>query len=402
MILINKYEPEISIDDAFVNIVHQYNELKKIYEFIDLPEQFRDLEKNNSAILRNYYSNAIDHNLLDIKSVKYIINKNVKPNSLSERAIYQYMKAEEYLNEVSNEPLSLSMVYHLHKILITDLYNTHSEVSLFNKQVPRQAEKLNTEAELQLESLFEFLNNDTEFHPIVQSWMLNFRILGMQLFAEGKSRIACLLQNFWLKKNDMDLHGLLTVEHEVYLNKIEYRSYFIEHRPLPDEKIEGEDKYDLNHQLAFGLKMHSAQLNRVETLLQSYFRKQVDYEKLNPRQKNIMNYVFKRGYKLKDIDDSIINKRQKLIMYIIQHRGFISTKDLVSEFGCNRKTIQRDFTLLLELGLVKIIGAGSALRYALNLREHQSTELDQYNADFIKDSEEQMMKMAMDSENENN
>ena len=71
MILINKYEPEISIDDAFVNIVHQYNELKKIYEFIDLPEQFRDLEKNNSAILRNYYSNAIDHNLLDIKSVKY-------------------------------------------------------------------------------------------------------------------------------------------------------------------------------------------------------------------------------------------------------------------------------------------------------------------------------------------
>jgi hypothetical protein len=34
MILINKYEPEISIDDAFVNIVHQYNELKKIYEFM--------------------------------------------------------------------------------------------------------------------------------------------------------------------------------------------------------------------------------------------------------------------------------------------------------------------------------------------------------------------------------
>jgi hypothetical protein len=61
--------------------------------------------------------------------------------------------------------------------------------------------------------------------------------LGMQLFAEGKSRIACLLQNFWLKKNEMDLHGLLTVEHEVYLNKIEYRSYFIEHRPLPEEKL---------------------------------------------------------------------------------------------------------------------------------------------------------------------
>ncbi len=390
MILINKYEPEISIDDAFVNIVHQYNELNKIYEFIDLPEQFKDLEKTNSAILRNYYANAIDHNLLDIKSVKYIINKNVKPNSLSERAVYQYMKAEEYLNDMFNEPLSLSMIYHLHKIIITDLYNNHTEVNLFNKQIPREPEKLKTDFELQLDSLFEFLNTDTEFHPIVQSWILNFRILGMELFSEGKSRIACLLQNFWLRKHGMDLYGLLSVEHEVYLNKNEYRAYFIENKPLPDEKNDNEDKFDLNHQLEFGLKMHSSQLNRIELLLQSYFRKQVDYDKLNPRQKNIMNYVFKRGYKLKEIDDSVINKRQKLIMYIIQHRGFISTKDLVSEFGCNRKTIQRDFTLLLELGLVKVIGAGSALRYALNLRELQSTELDKYNAAFITESEEQI------------
>jgi predicted HTH transcriptional regulator len=125
------------------------------------------------------------------------------------------------------------------------------------------------------------------------------------------------------------------------------------------------------------------QLGRLKDLLRNYFRQQVDFDKLNPRQKNIMNYVFERGYKLKEIDDSILNKRQKLIMYIVQHRGFISTKELVNEFDCNRKTIQRDFQLLLDLGLVKSIGAGAGLRYCINLQEKGNPLMEKYQADFI-------------------
>ena len=101
-----------------------------------------------------------------------------------------------------------------------------------------------------------------------------------------------------------------------------------------------------------------------------------------------MNFVFERGYKLKEIDDSILNKRQKLIMYIIQHRGFVSTKELVSEFDCNRKTIQRDFMHLLNLNLVKIIGQGSALKYSLNLNNHKVDSIKEYQSEYIKNEED--------------
>lgn len=390
MILVSKFTPGVSIDEAFAGIVHQYEELCKIYDFIDLPEDYKKLERTNSAILRNYYANAVDQQMVDIRHVKYIVNGNIKPGNISERAIFQYIKAEEYLQSVIDQPISLQHVYALHRILITDLYNSHYEVSLFNAQNPRQPEKLSQETEMELVSLFEFLNTDSEFHPIMQSWMLHFRMLALPVFSEGKSRIASLLQNFWLRKHDMDLKGLISLEHEIYLNKINYRSYFFENRPQPDEHGNMDEKYQLEHQISFGLQMHIEQLKRIEQLLQSYFRKQVDYDKLNPRQKNIMNFVFKRGYKLKYIDENILNKRQKLIMYIIQHRGFISTKELVSEFGCNRKTIQRDFVHLMQIGLVKVIGAGSALKYALNLSEGQTSELEQYNAGFLKEADEQM------------
>lgn len=386
MILINKYETAINIDEAFVQYQHQYDELKKIFSFIDLPEEIVQTEQLNSAILRNYYANAIDHNLLEIKTVKYILNKNIRPTGAAERAVFQYYKAESYLFENTNQPISLGMVYQLENILITELYNQQAESTLFNNKLFRQPEKLNPETELELENLFEFLNNDTEFHPIIQSWMLHFKILALPLFSESKNKFASLLQNFWLRKHNMDLSGLLSLEHELYLKKNEYLSYFWKEK----EDNEPSQEVHLNEQIAFGLTLHANQLTRMYQLLQSYFRKQVDYDKLKPRQKNIMNFVFERGYKLKEIDDSILNKRQKLIMYIIQHRGFVSTKELVSEFECNRKTIQRDFTHLLELNLVKVIGQGSALKYSLNLDNQNNNPIAQYQSSYLKNSDENL------------
>lgn len=384
MILINKYEAAINIDEAFVQYQHQYEELKKIFSFIDLPEAIIESEQFNSTILRNYYANAIDHNLLEVKTVKYILNKNIRPTGAAERAVYQYQKAEEFLFSNLHEALSISLVYQLHKILITDLYNQNADTNLFNKSF-KQPEKLHAETELELDSLFEFLNIDTEFHPIIQSWMLHFKILALPLFSESKNKFASLLQSFWLRKHNMDLNGLLSLEHELYIKKNEYLAYFIENK-----NNENTQDHHLNEQIAFGLKLHANQLTRMYQLLQSYFRKQVDYDKLTPRQKNIMNFVFERGYKLKEIDDSIINKRQKLIMYIIQHRGFVSTKELVSEFECNRKTIQRDFVHLLELNLVKVIGQGSALKYSLNLDNQKQDPIHNYQSEYLKNSDENL------------
>jgi hypothetical protein len=376
MIIINKFEPTLSIHDTFLSCRAQNNELCKIFDFIDLPENIKQIEQNNSAILRNYYANALDNNLVDIKTVKYIVNKNLVASGINERAIYQYHLAEKQLTEKQDEPISLSLFYQAYKTATANIYHIGEEINLFNSRHAFNYEKLNVETEIELENIFDFLNNDTEFHPILQAWMLQFKMLSLPLFKEGKSRLTSLMFNFWLKKHKMNLFGLLSAEHDLYINKTRYFNFFFEHNA-------GNDIH-LDEKMSFGLKIHMAQLAKVKQLLKTYFRKQINFEKLNPRQKNIMNYVFEHGYKLKEIDDAILNKRQKLIMYIVQHKGFISTKELVSEFDCNRKTIQRDFNLLLVLGLVKSIGAGAGLRYCVNLSEKKHTALYKYQAEFAK------------------
>lgn len=382
MILTSKYEPTILIEELHWQSCLLQDELVKIYEFIDLPENIKAIEQQNSTILRAYYANAITHNIVDIKTVKYIVTGNIKPKGINERAVEHYLKAEQYLNSMMNEPLSIQMLYQLQKILILDLYNNREDINLFSANSTRLPEKLSPTAEMELESLFEFMNYDDEFHPIIQSWILHFRLLNIRLFSECTTKIASLLQHFWLKKKGMDVFGLLSIEHELYANKNEYQNFFDDQHP--------DFINDQQQQFDFGMELYGMQLERLKNLLRSYFRKQVDFEKLNPRQKNIMNYVFERGYKLKEIDDSVLNKRQKLIMYIIQNRGFISTKELVSEFECNRKTIQRDFTELTEQNLVKVIGKGAGLRYAVNLTERKHESLAKYQSSWVADEPVEM------------
>lgn len=382
MILVNKIEPAIVVESHHYESFQQYAELLKIFDFIDLPDHIKQIEQTNSAILRTYYANAIDHNLIDIKVVKYIAEGKIKPKALNERGIEQYLRAEEWLSTQLDAPLSISMLYQLQKILVLDLYNNREDVNLFTVNATRAPEKLSPTAELELESLFEYMNNDTEHHPVVQSWVLHFRLLQIRLFSEARSKMASLLQYFWLQKHKVAMHGLLSIEHELYINRGEYQAYLGEVRDV-EKVVAGEQE-----QLEFGMMMYASQLDRLKTLLRSYFRQQVEFDKLNARQKNIMNYVFERGYRLKEFDDAVLNQRQKLIMYIIQHKGFISTKELVTEFDCNRKTIQRDFATLLELNLVKVIGKGAGLRYAVNVAENKHDYLAQYQSPLVAEDNE--------------
>jgi Fic family protein len=380
MILTHKYEPSIGVDETHWKQCNLHDEWSKIFEFIDLPQQVQLVEQQNSLILRAYYANAIDHNIVDIKTIKYMLSGNIKPKGINERAVEQYIKAEQYLQTLLVNPLSIQVLYQLHKILVLDLYNNREDVNLFSQNNTRSPERLSQTDELEIESLFDFLNTDDEFHPVIQSWILHFRILGLRLFSEGKTKIASLLQYYWLCKKGTHAQAFLSLDHELYASKNEYQAAIT-------QRLDEDDINELQQQINFGMQLFEVHMQRLKQLLQSYFRKQVDFDKLNPRQKNIMNYVFERGYKLKEMDDAVLNKRQKLIMYIIQNRGFISTKELVNEFDCNRKTIQRDFTVLTDNNLVKIIGQGAGLKYAVNVAEHKHTNLAKYQSAWVAEEE---------------
>ena len=230
--------------------------------------------------------------------------------------------------------------------------------------------------EAELNELFTFVNTNRELDPLSLSWILHFELLRIRPYNSDAPVLTRLLHYFWLSKHNLTVDGLLTLEHELYLNR---------HRYFELQQTVGETNAAcFNQYIRFGEQIFTQNLERMKLMLRHYFRKQVEYDDATPRQRNMMNFVFERGYKLKLFHEGTLNKRQELIMYIIHHKGFCSTKELTEEFGCNRKTIQRDFTDLLNYNLVRTIGNGSSLRYAVSIKENYNEQMAAFMPEFLR------------------
>ncbi len=354
-----------------------YFELGNIFRFLELPDKVVRIEQFNASASRSYYANALERSIADLETLKNILSKKAQAKGFNEKTLYIYREAEEYLIKKRDEPLCVDLLVQLHKLISSTVNRSTEDFDLFTIQYHKLPESLTQMEEAQLAEVFDMVQNETELDPIATSWILHFEILRIKPFGSDAPILARLMQNFWLAKHSLNMDGLLTLEHELFLN----RSRYFELREQEEFSIE-----NIKSKIEFGNEIFHNNLVRVKQVLRQYFRKQVEYDDANPRQRNIMNYVFEHGYKLKLYSHGLLNKRQELIMYIIHHKGFVSTKELTEEFGCNRKTIQRDFNDLLKMNMVRTIGNGSSLRYSVSIKAASGNEeLNDFMPPFLKD-----------------
>lgn len=353
-----------------------YFELGNIYKFLELPEKIIRIEQFNSSASRSYYANALERSVADLETLKHLLSKKQQAKGYNEKTLFVYREAEEMLLKRAGEDLSVGLLKDLHQLVSGEVNKTTNDFDLFTIQYHKLPETLSSVAEAELGELFAFINSNRELDPLSLSWILHFELLRIQPYNSDAPVLARLLHYFWLSKHQLTLDGLLTLEHELYLNR---------HRYFDLQQIKSEYPAELfNQYIGFGQDIFLQNLERIKLMLRHYFRKQVEYEDATPRQRNMMNFVFERGYKLTLFQERTLNKRQELIMYIIHHKGFCSTKELTEEFGCNRKTIQRDFTDLLNFNLVRTIGNGSSLRYAVSIKENYNEQMATFMPEFMR------------------
>ena len=384
----------ISIEDLCERTrAHElYFELGNIYRFLELPEKIIRIEQFNSSASRSYYANALERSVADLETLKHLLTKKQQAKGYNEKTLFVYREAEELLLKRSSEKLSLSLLKDLHQLVIGEVNKSTNDFDLFTIQYHKLPEALTPLMEAELNELFEFINHNTELDPLSLSWVLHFELLRIQPFNSDAPVLARLLHYFWLNKHDLTLDGMLTLEQEIYHHR--HRYFELQQQPYDEQGML------LNEYIEFGHTLFIQNLERLKVMLRHYFRKQVEYDDATPRQRNMMNFVFERGYKLNLFHEGTLNKRQELIMYIIHHKGFCSTKELTEEFGCNRKTIQRDFTDLLNYNMVRTIGNGSSLRYAVSIKENYNQEMASFMPDFLRKANEHPSISTAVNENE--
>lgn len=208
---------------------------------------------------------------------------------------------------------------------------------------------------------------------ILASWFIHFAVLSSLPTMKRYTVFARFAQSLFLRVNGLDGVGLLNMNMAILLHQSSYKRV-VEQFKFKD--VSDLLNCDVNSAILLGLTIHHQALLESNVQLRELYQDDIEFEDLTPRQRNMVNYFFDEGFALPIPEMEHLNERQQKIMELIYQNHFCSTKDLSLILRCNRKTIQRDFTELLDMGMVRQMGNGAALRYTVHIKNRPYSVLE--------------------------
>jgi Fic family protein len=381
MLLEKIFEPVAHVQQLADDTLESYKKLVSVFKFINLTNEQVDHEQLNAALNRVHYTTALEGIDYHFEYVKAIVSNKRQPLERFEKEIYGYHQAEIFLYNRLGQPFDVYMINDMQRIFFA--YPQNNTNDLFTAGIfEERGVDLAALFESGIGSFMSFLETDETYDPLTQSWMLHFFVLMRGPFGSTNPKIARLLQFYWLLKNNLTLGGLLHFEKELYSRRVAYQQ-LIAKAADAGKILKEQEQIDMTEYINFGLEVYAAHLNTIKATLKEYYKREACFEKLPPRHKNVVNYVFENGCNLFFNNQFGLNERQAELMHIMYRRGVLQTKELFDKFEVNRKTLQRDFNELAALGLVRIIGEGRGLKYLLQLSPPLPEKMQKYQAKFL-------------------
>lgn len=197
---------------------------------------YRPLSPETLQSLKEYYrvgttftSNALEGNSLTESETKVIIEDGLTIEGKPLRDVYEavgHAKAYDYMYELShNEPLTEEVICNLHKLFYQQM---DSERAGQYRKVPvfisgsRYSVSPVAEIDKRMKQLIQWYNNnENKLHPVVLAAELHKRFVFIHPFIDGNGRMARLLMNLSLMRNDYNIAIIPAVTRAEYISALE-------------------------------------------------------------------------------------------------------------------------------------------------------------------------------------
>ena len=356
-----------------------YAKMLGIFRFVDLDENTIEQERLQSALYRVHYSTALEGVDYQFEHVKQLVNNEKQPLEKLEREVMGYHQAEMFLFKRMDLPFDVYMLNDMQQVFFSKPPEGIKS-DLFTSQIySYQGVDLSLLYDSGMAALCDFLQHDTQWDPITQSWVIHFFVLMTGPWGMANGRVARLLQFNWLLRHNLTLAGLLVLDQQLYKQKEAYRVQ-CQIAMQKGQDIKLDKPIDFTEYIKFGYKLHKDYLETLQDNLKNYYTSNTHYNTASPRLKNVINYVFEKAGSINFASHSGLNERQQQLMQVLYRQGVIQTKELFDTFDVNRKTLQRDFIELAERGLIKVTGEGRGVKYTLNMGKGLPAKLQRYQA----------------------
>ncbi len=349
------FEPKYNISPKTLSNMTEIAEIKAIVERSRvLP--LNEAKLRRQAILRMAHtSTSIEGNkLAQFEVGKVIEGKQVRGSEkdvLEVENYYQSLKLLEQLSK-SNSPIIIDEVLKLHKTTIEGLVDTEKvgkfrpadvyvlddlgdgrEMLRFKAPPAPQVKKL-------IEDLLEWLKNSKKdsVHPIIKAGILHLEFVSIHPFTDGNGRVARLLTQLQLYKDEWDFRKILVLEE--FYNKDRMSYYNAEQAVQGKHYKKGMDFTSWLEYFTTGFLIEA---------------------------KKVLEQIQSIGFGnvSKESEQVFLDHDEIQIMDFLTTTGKITSKDVVDVLAVAKRTAQLKLKTLSDKKLLKLNGKGPSSFYIL-------------------------------------
>ena len=197
---------------------------------------YRPMSDETLKSLREYYrvgltytSNALEGNSLTESETKVIIEDGLTIEGKPLRDVYEavgHAQAYDYLYDLSHQaPLSEEIICHLHQLFYQQIEplkaGKYRQVPVFISGSQYAVAPV-AEIGKRMAQLLQWYNNsEGRLHPVVLAAELHKRFVFIHPFVDGNGRMARLLMNLSLMRNDYNIAIIPAITRSEYISSLE-------------------------------------------------------------------------------------------------------------------------------------------------------------------------------------
>ncbi len=187
---------------------------------------------------------------------------------------------------------------------------------IYTPPLPEEVPKL-------MKEFVGWLNEETDISPVLVAGMAQHRFVDVHPFLDGNGRTARVLCTLLLYQNGYDFKRLFSLSEYYDKNR---SSYYDAIQSVRDNDM------DMTPWLEYFVDGLKVQMLEVKDKGEVAIKKDIIVEKA-------------KRFNLND-------RQQEILLYLLEEKR-TSVEDIRQKFGLVRRTIQRDFSKLIDLGLVR-------------------------------------------------
>lgn len=340
--------------------------LKALFDFIK-PEIKNHKELENRAQVDRIRASLVQEKFeCDYNEVFRAVNSKKADDSELHNRVNAYIKTFKYIDQRFQE-LTITHLKKGHEILLRKtgdqkfggIFRNISGGGDTGYELPK---------EQQFEDLIKVLiahsTQENLERPVIHALSIYLLFDIIQPFLVQNQTYSLIFFNVALKHSGFDLGGLMGFEKHMLRDWNTHKS--IKLNSLFPVSAAERMQADLTAFFENCYTIINESYAEVEEDLIDALKQSVSYQKLKPIQRNSFNYFFEMGFKKHYQGIVKLNERQQAILRDVVFNRNVTTKQMVMKYRCDRKTIQRDFADLMEVGIVAFEGKTKTVNYHLS------------------------------------